>query len=184
MNKRSIIKIILCLFALIFIVEFYINTKDFSLLYLSSLLFLGTVYMYKFKNKIKKFKFIYDVILMLLMIFSLILFGWIMINIFMSLEYILLEVPSIFNIFILYFILKILIDSIIDLKNNQNKINDYIGIIVLTIINIVFIRYFFDICGIITDSMIQIEFINQNYIYFLIMLITVNIHSYVCSKLK
>lgn len=184
MNKRNIIKIILILTSLIFTICFEIQTMDLGFTILIPLLFLITIYMYKYKDKIIKLKLIYNVILMLLIFFSLLILIYIIVIILSSLKNIITEIPIILNLFNLYLIFKVLIDSIITVRTENNRINDYITIIVFLIINLVFIRYYFDISLIIENSVEKLEYIYQNYIYFFIMLFVMEMHKYISAKLR
>ena len=126
MNKRNLIKTILVLISLILIVWFQIKIEDIGFVFLIPFLFIITNYMYKYKDNIKKFKFIYDVILMILLLSCLLLGLYIIIVQFDSLESI-IDIPVAFIYLInLYFIIKIFIDSLINLKKETNKLNDYI----------------------------------------------------------
>jgi len=183
MNKRNVIKIVLILLSLILMTIFLIKPTQFFILYLIALLFLTTIYMYKYKDKIKKHKFIYDVILMLLMLFSSLILIYLIISIFKNIDYIITESSILFIIFNIYFVFKILIDSIVNLKEENNKINDYLVLITFSIISIVFVRYYLDINSIISNIE-QDYFIEQNHIYFFIMLFMVEIHKYITNKLK
>jgi len=181
--NKNIIKIILNLLFLILIIIFLIKLNDTWIIYLIPILFLITIYMYKYKDKINKYKFMYDVILMLLMFFSSILLMYIIVSIFRNIEYIITESHILFIIFNIYFILKITIDNIIELKKETNKINDYLILITFSIINLVFIRYYLNINNIIQSSE-KINFIFQNNIYFFVMLFMTEIHKYITNKLK
>ena len=184
MNKRNIIKIILSLISLIFILIFQFKEQGLGFFILIPVLFLLTIYMYNFKDKITKYKFIYDVILMLLIFFSALILLFLIINLSNIIKNISLEPIAIFIFGGLYLHLKMFIDSIITYKNELDKINDYMVIITSTIINIVFIRYYFDICNIISGSIERLEFIGQNYIYFFVMLLIVEIHKYITNKIS
>ena len=183
MNKRNLIKAILVLISLILIIWFQIKIEDIGLVYLIPFLFIGTNYMYKYKDKIKKIKFIYDVILIIFLLVSTILSLYIIIVQLKSLKSI-TETPAAFTyLFILYFIIKIFIDSIINRKKETNKLNDYLIIISFIIINLIYIRYYFNISLIITPTFESSIFIKQNYIYFFIMLLVIEIHKYLTTKL-
>ena len=183
MNKRNLIKCILVLISLILIVWFQIKIEDIGFVFLIPFLFIITNYMYKYKDNIKKFKFIYDVILMMLLFSCLLLGLYIIIVQFDSLESI-IDIPVAFIYLInLYFIIKIFIDSLINLKKETNKLNDYMIIISFIIINLIYIRYHFNISLIITPTLENSIFIKQNYIYFFIMLLVIEIHNYLTNKL-
>lgn len=183
MNKRNIVKTILGLLSLVLISTFLLKTNEFLIVYLISILFLITIYMFKYKDKIKKYKFIYDVILMLLMFFSSVLLIYMIVSIFRNIDYIITESQVLLIVFNIYFILKISIDNLINIKTENNKINDYLIIITFSIINLVFIRYYLDINNIIASGEKEF-FIHQNHIYFFIMLFITEIHKYITNKLK
>ena len=183
MNKRNLIKTILVLISLILIVWFQIKIEDIGFVFLIPFLFIITNYMYKYKDKIKKIKFIYDVILMMLLFSCLLLVLYIIIVQFDSLESI-IDIPVAFIYLInLYFIIKIFIDSLINLKKETNKLNDYMIIISFIIINLIYIRYQFNISLIITPTLENSIFIKQNHIYFFIILLVIEIHKYLSIKL-
>lgn len=183
MNKRNLIKTILVLISLILIIWFQIKIEDISFVFLIPFLFIITNYMYKYKDNIKKFKFIYDVILIILLLSCLLLGLYIIIVQFDSLESI-IDIPVAFIYLInLYFIIEIFIDSIINIKKETNKLNDYIIIISFIIINLIYIRYHFNVSLIITPTLENSMFIKQNYIYFFIMLLVIEIHNYLTNKL-
>lgn len=183
MNKRNIIKVILSFLSLVLMSLFLLKLNDAWLVYLIVLLFLTTIYMFKYKDKIKKCKFVYDVILMLLMFFSSILLIYMIISIFRNIEYIITESQVLIIIFNIYFNFKILIDSLINIKQDTNKTNDYLILVTFSIINFVFFRYYLNISTIIQD--IEKEyFIHQNNIYFFIMLVITEIHKYITNKLN
>lgn len=183
MNKRNLIKSVLVLISMILIIWFQIKIEDIGFVFLIPFLFIITNYMYRYKDNIKKFKFIYDVILMILLLFSSLLGLYIIIVQLKSLKSI-TDIPYAFiYLFNLYLIIKIFIDSLIDMKKDTNKINDYITIIVFTIINLIYIRYHFEVSLIIRTTLENSEFIKQNYIYFFIILSVIEIHKYLSIKL-
>ena len=183
MNKRSLIKFVLSLLALIFILSFEIKIENFSWVILLPLLPLITIYMYKYKNNIKKYNFIYNVILLLLIFFTFLISAYLIIVMVQTLDYLLYDGSIFFNIFNLYLILKILIDSIIDFKNNTNKLNDYLAMLVLIIINLIFVRYYLNI-NLIINRLDAPKFIYQNYAYFFIMLLIIEFHKHFSNKLS
>lgn len=183
MHKRNIFKIILILISVIFILHFQFKVERIGFLFLIPVLFLLTSYMYKCKNKIKKYKFIYDVILMLLMFFSGMILLFITFNIPNLINGISIEPVIILLVFGgLYLLLKLFIDSIITRNEQNDKINDYLIIITFLIINLVFIRYYLDIKSVIPGNIESAHFIQQNYIYFLIMMLVIELHKYINKK--
>jgi len=182
MHKRNILKIILILTSVIFILHFQFITEGLGFLFLIPVLFLLTSYMYKYKNKIKKHKFIYDVVLMLLIFFSSLTLFLIIFNISNILKLIMLEPIALFIFCGLYLLLKIFIDSIIIRNKSNDKINDYLIITTFVTINLVFIRYYFDIKNVIPSDIESNYFIRQNYIYFLIMMLVIEVHKYINNK--
>jgi len=82
----------------------------------------------------------------------------------------------------LYLLLKIFIDSIIIRNKSNDKINDYLIITTFVTINLVFIRYYFDIKNVIPSDIESNYFIRQNYIYFLIMMLVIEVHKYINNK--
>ena len=183
MNKRSMVKIVLVLITLILMIWFQIKIEDISLVFLIPFLFIITNYMYKYKDNIIKIKFIYDVILMLLLLSSFLLVLYIIIVQLDSIETI-FDTPAPFiHLFNLYFIIKIFIDSLINIKKDTNKINDYMTVIVFIIINLIYIRYHFEVSLIIRTTLENRIFIEQNYIYFFIILLVIEIHKYINKKM-
>jgi len=182
MNKRNMFKTILILLATIFIMHFQFQVENIGFFTLIPILFLLTNYMYKYKDKIKNNKFIYDVILMLLIFFSSLILLFISLNISNIIRVVNLSPIVIFIFGGLYLLLKTFIDCIITLNQENNKINDYMIIISFLIINLVFIRYYFDICNSIPGDIEKTYFIEQNYIYFFIMLFVIDFHKYINDK--
>ena len=182
MHKVNILKIVLILISVIFILHFQFAIEGLGLLFLIPVLFLLTSYMYKYKSKIKKCKFIYDVILMLLIFFSSLVLLFVLFNISNILNIIMLEPVSIFIFGGLYLLLKIFIDSIITRNEHGDKINNLLIIISFSIINLVFIRYYFDIKNVFTGDIESTYFIRQNYIYFFIMMLIIESHKYISKK--
>src|SRR5690554_2109684 len=80
MNKRGFIKYIFVFIAVFISLYFMgemvykLGIDGFSLVILFNLLLVLTIYMYSIKDRIKKNKFVYDVILILLIIFSMLWF--------------------------------------------------------------------------------------------------------------
>jgi len=142
MNKINIIKLILGLITLIFFIYFQINDLSFGIFIF--LLPLLTYYMYQYKERIPKYKSLYNIILLLLMFFSAFIVLYIFIILFQFLKdlsnYDLMLLLSIFN---LYLIVKIFIDMLININKSSDKINDLMIIIVFSIINLIFIIYYF-----------------------------------------
>ena len=182
MHKRNILKISLILISVIFILHFQFTVEGIGFLFLIPVLFLLTSYMYKYKDKIKKYRFIYDVILMLLMFFSAVILLFILLNISNLIKVISVGPIVLFIFGGLYLLLKIFIDSIITRNEQNDKINDYLIIITFAIINLVFIRYYFDIKNAIPGDIESAYFIQQNYIYFLIMMLVIELHKYINKK--
>ena len=183
MYKRNILKIALILISVIFILHFQFKVEGIGFLFLIPVLFLTTSYMYKYKNKIKEYKFIYDVILMLFLFFSSLILLFILFNIPNLINAVSFE-PVIIVLVLggLYLLLKIFIDSIITRNEQNDKINDYLIIITFLIVDLVFIRYYLDIRNAIPGNIESVHFIQQNYIYFLIMMLVIELHKYINKK--
>lgn len=182
MHKRNILKMTLILISVVFILHFQFKVEGIGFLFLVPILFLTTSYMYKYKDKIKKYKFIYDVILMLLIFFSAIILLFILLNISNLIKVISVEPIVLFIFGGLYLLLKIFIDSIITRNEQNDNINDYLIIITFLIINLIFVRYYLDICNIISSTTERTHFVQQNYIYFFIMLFVIEVHKYINNK--
>ena len=184
MNKRNVLKIILILISVIFILYFQFAVEEIGFLFLIPVLFLLTSYMYKYKNNVKKYKFIYNVLLMLLMFFSVLIILFMLFNISNLINSISFEPVVIFVFVGIYLLLKVFIDSIITRNKHNDRINDYLIIITFLIINLVFVRYYFDIKNAIPGSLESTYFIRQNYVYFLIMFLVIELHKYINKKIS
>ncbi len=189
MNKRGLIKYII-IFMTAFISFYFIITSEigfgpaFGLPLIFALFFALTVFMYFNKNKISKYKFIYDVILLLLMIF----FAVCLVYVFYTdiecyFDYrcsINLESKFTMIYFILLFIM--LLFNFRDIFNKTNKVNDIMTIVVSLLILLIHTRYYLDsnfmhkIAGGEGYLQYSYSYITQNYIYFIIMYIVIMLH--------
>jgi len=149
----------------------------FDLAMIFNFLFSLTIFMFTNKDKIKKNKFMYDVTLMLLMLFSIIYFVNFSYNqiaclFSSSCE---LEYKNVFSIIYPVFLFLILLYSFTDIFNKTNKTNDILAITVSTLIILIHLRYYFDskfIHNIVVDeyyTQYSYHYVAQNYIYFAVM---------------
>lgn len=204
MNKRALLKFIIIFVGLILSIKIMINFDDyyssFNPLFLIDLGIALTVIMFKYKDKIKKRKFIYDVILLLLMFFSCLWIGYLT----------LLEIQLFFEdgdqsqnmIFIFEIVYPILlfiitIVSFIDIFKKTNKTNDILCIITFTVLIIIYSRVFLDLNlndlrvysnnyhfdSLDYEKMKDI-YINNNYLWFNIMIIILLVHHKIFNENK
>lgn len=193
MNKRGTITFLFVFLATL--ISFYFMTFTSRVLNISSISMIAllfiiplTIFMYQELKHIRnqKLKFIYDVILMLLTLFS------IGIIIFLGIAFTSCSFTSncsydISNISIIIYIpvlLSIFLLNIPSVFGKTNKLNDYLTIITSIIVILIHIRYYNDsnlLNNIYPNSNNQdyFIFIYQNYIYFIIMYITVIIHKFI-----
>lgn len=190
MNKRGILKFVLLLFSSFATFKFLTNADETGFITVNGhLLFIGfvvagTIFMYCKKNKIKKFKFVYDVVLMLMM-----LFVGLFIAYFIYANMITFFNPSYemeFNIFLIeiypVILWLIILFSIEDIFKKTNKTNDYLTIAISITIIILILRYYIDptmphnVESTSLFSSCAYEYMIQNLPSFIIMYILLLIH--------
>lgn len=189
MNKRGILK-----FVFVFIVTsvsfyFMINTSGiidsiFNLTIALDFLITLTIYMYLNKNKIKKNKFIYDVILMLMMIFSalyIFYFIYSIISYSFSPSYN-TEWNFVFAAIYPIFLFLMILFGLGDITHKTNKENDILTIIVSILILLIHASYYLEpnfvhkLTGNHSFDSFSYDYIAQNYIYFVIMYFVTFVH--------
>lgn len=187
-NKGGLIKyIFICVTA---VISFYFLTTSevgfgpaFGLPMIFAFLFALTIFMFFNMNKIKKNKFIYDVILLLLMIFTI---GIFLYSIYCDIRCYfdarcMINFDSSFTMIFSMFLFVMLLFGFIDIFNKTNKTNDILTIVVSSLIILIHVRYYLDpnfIHKIVQGEYIQYSYyyITQNYIYFIIMYTVVMLH--------
>lgn len=186
MNKKRLLIILLSLICLSFDLYYtYVNQyNNLNFVNFIYLLFVLTIYMNKYKNSFSKYKSIYNIFRIIINIFSSIillymcivyLYQYLTPNIHPNLLFV-------FNLFINTFVLDVAINNIINIKKNTKNINCILGIIVLVIINLIYVRAFFEPNFSILFYNDYYRYIEQNYIYFFIMLFILEIQEYVNKK--
>lgn len=190
MNKKEIIKFIFVLFAVVISFDFMLRTDEvglnsmFNIVNVVNFFFALTIFMFCNMKKIRKFKFIYDVILMLLMVFSaawVCYFAYGIISCLVSPSYS-MDGSSIFPIIYSPILFLMLLFSFSDIFNKTNKVNYILTIVVSIIIILIHLRYYFDpnFANNIIDGSNGTEYsyyyVIQNYIYFVIMYIIILLH--------
>ncbi|MFA5407414.1 MAG: hypothetical protein WC343_01425 [Bacilli bacterium] len=192
MNKRGLAKFVFVLMASIASFYFMLDSDSgfdsmFNSVMICNFILALTIFMYSNKNKIVKGKLVYDVILILLLLFSLaysINFIYSEIAYLFNISYS-TETSTTFTIIFPVFLFIMILFSFKDIFNKTDKVNDILTIVVSTIIILIHIRYYVDpnfIHKIIkSDSYIQSSYyyIFQNYIYFVVMYFVVLTHRFV-----
>lgn len=190
MNKRGFIKFTIILISVIVSFYFMIETSNsgfdslFNIVIICDFLIALTIFMFSYKDVIKKNKFMYDVFLMLLILFStvyVLYFLYVQGDCFFDTS---CSMESNTNFAILYpiFLFTILLFSIKDIFKKTNKINDILAIIASLSIILVHLRYYVEPNfphKLITDHSFtqnSYDYIYQNYIYFIIMYSIVLVH--------
>lgn len=132
-------------------------------------------------KRIKKFKFIYDVILMLLIVFSTLVILYILytsISCFSSVNC-LMEDNVLFIALYPTILFLLLLFSFNDIFHKTNKTNYILTITLNTIILLIHLRYYFDpnFINNVLDGDLGIQYsyvyVAQNYVYFIIMYIVI-----------
>jgi hypothetical protein len=190
MNKKEIIKFIFVLLAAVISFDFMIKTEEvglnsmFNIVNVIDFFFALTIFMFYNMKKIKRYKFIYDVTLMLLMVFSaalVIYFLYSLISCFISINCS-MENTTFFIILYPTILFLMLLFSFSNIFDKTNKINCILTIGVSIIIILIHLRYYFDpnFANNLIDgsegTKYSYIYIIQNYIYFTIMYIIVLIH--------
>ncbi len=187
MNKKEIIKFIFVLLVVIVSFNFMLRTEEiglnsmFNMLNIINFFLALTIFMFYNMKRIKKFKFIYDVILMLLIVFSTLVILYILytsISCFSSVNCSMED--SVLSIALYPTILFLmLLFSFNDIFHKTNKINYILTIILATIILLIHLRYYFDpnFINNVLDGDLGIQYsyvyVVQNYVYFIIMYIVI-----------
>lgn len=145
MNKRALVNLILSTVVLILLIKCFLTQTGLYSIYIFSIdiFIVATIFMYQRKNNIKKMKFVYDVILMLMMFFSFLILGYIFYAFISQVlnNNILDDYVSILYIVFPIFNLIIIIFSFCNLFKKTNKNNDYLSIFCSVLITVIYIRY-------------------------------------------
>lgn len=187
MNKKEIIKFIVVLLAVVISFNFMLTVEAVGLNSMLNIInvidffFALTIFMYYNMKKVKRYKFIYDVILMLLMILSALWIFYILycliscfISITCSMEgitFFMMQYPTI--LFLMLFF------SFEDIFKETSKTNYILTIVVSIVIILLHLRYYFDpnfannIIEGNEGSEYSYVYVIQNYIYFAIMYIII-----------
>lgn len=189
-NKSGLIKYIF-IFIAIFISLYFSGEmfyqsgiKGFSLIILFNSLLVLTIYMYSNKDRIKKFKFIYDVILILFSLLYIFLFLYIIWGYIICFSNYNCS-PEFQGIFLILFIalsLMMLVFNFKDIFHQSNKTNDILTIIVSLLIILIHLRYYYDpylVYYLIKEDFYQeylYNYVTQNYGYFTMMYFILLIH--------
>lgn len=195
MNKRAIVKLILLIGSSAISLNFMINTVPFGIdslfnpLLIIDFFLASTIFMYSVSKKIKRHKFLYDVILLLLLFFSVIYIFYYVFSYLQCSFDLHCGVESNYFFEELYPIplFLILFLSIKDTFKKTNKTNDILTIVISIIVLLVHIRYYMD--PIFLHNFITIEYdqlsyhyVQQNYVYFVLMYFLILIHYWVNKK--
>jgi hypothetical protein len=189
MNKRGLVKYIFVLMAAAISIYFLTaNDTGFNgmspIVLLFMFLYALPIFMFRYKNKIKKCKFIYDVILMLLMIFSIgisIFFLYNEIACYFKTDCF-IELTPIFTALYPIFLFLMLLFGTTDIFHKTNKANDIFAISVSSLIILIHLRYYFDpnfahkIIESESYNQFRYYYIAQNHVYFVIMYLIVLLH--------
>ena len=87
-----------------------------------------------------------------------------------------------FKLFITIFTLNIIVDSLLNIRKNTKNITDILSILILVIMNLIFIRAFFEPNFSSLFNYEYYRYIEQNFGYFFIMLLTMEIQKYINKK--
>lgn len=191
MNKRGIISFIFVFLAtlisfyfMIFTSMIFSNESIWTLLLISIIPI--TIFMYQELKYIKKpkIKFIYDILLLLLTIASIgiiIYIAYTIISCAFS-ENCSYELFTIYTILYIPTIVAIFLLSIPNIFRKTNKLNDYLTIIASIIIVLIHLRYYIDpnlLNNIYPNMSGNDIFVTQDYIYFIILVVTVILHKFI-----
>ena len=187
MNKKEIFKFIFVLLVVIISFNFMLITEEiglnsmFNILNIIDFFLALTIFMFYNMKRIKKFKFIYDVILMLLIVFSTLVILYILytsISCFSSVNC-LMEDNVLFIALYPTILFLMLLFSFNDIFHKTNKTNYILTITLNTIILLIHLRYYFDpnFINNLLDGDLGIQYsyvyVAQNYVYFIIMYIVI-----------
>ncbi len=194
MNKRAILKFIIVLITTIS--TFYFmneNAKmgDLSVV-LVSLFLASTLFMYINRNKIKRWNFVYDVILMLLMFFSFLFIGYMLYGIVSCTlsPNCGMESAPLYSLLLLNLLMIVLLFSFQDIFQNTNKVSDILTIISSLVLLLIHLRYYLEpnfIHQIISNDYYQTisyQYITQNYGYFSFLYLISLLHTWVNHQMK
>ena len=186
-NKSGLIKYIF-IFIAIFISLYFSGEmfyqsgiKGFSLIILFNSLLVLTIYMYSNKDRIKKFKFIYDVILILFSLLYIFLFLYIIWGYIICFSNYNCS-PEFQGILFIALSLMMLVFNFKDIFHQSNKTNDILTIIVSLLIILIHLRYYYDpylVYYLIKEDFYQeylYNYVTQNYGYFTMMYFILLIH--------
>lgn len=187
MNKKEIFKFIFVFLVVIISFNFMLRTEEiglnsmFNILNIIDFFLALTIFMFYNMKRIKKFKFIYDVILMLLIVFSTLVILYILytsISCFSSVNC-LMEDNVLFIALYPTILFLMLLFSFNDIFHKTNKTNYILTITLNTIILLIHLRYYFDpnFINNVLDGDLGIQYsyvyVAQNYVYFIIMYIVI-----------
>lgn len=190
MNKKELVKNFIVLLAVAISFYFMINADStginsiFNLLNIIDFMFALTIFMFCNMKKIKKNKFVYDVVLMLLMFFSTAWICYFIYNIIVCFASVNCEIENTTFFILIYptILFLMILFNISDIFNKTNKVNYILTIVVSVVVISVHLRYYFDpsFANNIIENFDRNEFtenyVIQNYIYFVIMYLIVLIN--------
>lgn len=190
MNKRGLIKFLIVLTTVVISFYYIIVTNDNGIdslvntITIFNFLFALTIFMFSHKDKIKKNKFIYDVILMLLMIFSISYFlyfvyaeGSCYFSSACEIGY-----DTLFTVIYIVFLFTIIFYSLDDIFHKTNKTNDFLTIAVSLVIILIHLRYYFEpnfVHKLVENRLFEdysYYYVVQNYVYFSMMYFIILLH--------
>lgn len=177
MYKKNILNILLILTTIILVISFDVLDVFDTLAYLIPLLFSISITMFMKRKEVNKYKSIYNVIMMLLIVFSFLFLGFLsysnitcIIDKHCSNNY---EFEGLFLLLIILYTL--LFTNIIDIKLKHNKMYDILLYIISFVVFVIYSRYYLDNDFYhnymnLSKKDINIQnsyiYITQNYIYF------------------
>lgn len=193
MNKKNILNILLILITIILVITFDALDVFDTLVYLIPLLFSISITMFMKRKEVNKYKSIYNVIMMLLVVFSFLFLGILiysnitcMIDKHCSNNY---ETEGL--ILLLTVLYTLLFTNIVDIKLKHNKMYDILLYIISVVVFIIYGRYYLDNDFYhnymnLNKEDINIQnsylYITQNYIYFNIVYLCLIIYYFVNRK--
>ena len=192
MKKYNIISIIMITITIYFVSKFsMVVGYDFLTLMYPFILSVAITMLYK-KKSIKKCSSLYNVILLLIMLFGILFIAYIIYSIMNCMcSSVCSNNWNVYQQLLLLLVLFILLlFNIVDINKLQNIKTHIFTWIISTIVIMIYLRYYYDI-GFIHNYMYQNQYqiqdsyiyITQNYIYFNILYISILIH-YVMNKEK
>ncbi len=183
MNKNGVIKFMFVLAAVLVSYDFMLKTAEVGLdsmlniVNVIDFLFALTIFMFYNMKKVKRHKFVYDVTLMLLMVFSAVWIFYILYVLISCFISITCSTESITFFMMIYptILFLILFFSFEDIFRETSKTNYILTIVVSIIVILIHLRYYFDpnFSNNLTDGDNGVQYsyvyVIQNYIYFAIM---------------